>query len=322
MTAEQLSANLVTVGRQASEWIAGVPVKTTRNLLCGLLIVWTASAGVQLIATLSSRQQATVADQTAVVGSGGVQQRVLDIESLQSMNLFGAVGEVLEVVAPTQPAVDEVEANAAKTKLNLTLEGIVYSSDPAAAAAVIVHSGKQELFRVNDKIPVGQNVSLARVLLDRVILDNSGNFESLWLYDDEQSKAVASRPVPARSAKEADERIADLRGDGNITDMAQDYRERLFDNPSSLAEVVRITPAQEAGQMIGYRISPGKDREQFERLGLKANDIVTGINGIDLNEPSNALEVYKLMRTAKEANFTISRNGEPLEILVSLGGDQ
>ena len=69
---------------------------------------------------------------------------------------------------------------------------------------------------------------------------------------------------------------------------------------------------------MGYRISPGKDRKQFTQFGFKNNDIVTSINGITLNEPSKALEIYKLMRTANEATFDIDRNGEARQILVSL----
>ncbi len=199
------------------------------------------------------------------------------------------------------------------------LEGIVYSPDAADSAAVIVAKGKQELFQVGDTIPVGNQVTLSRVLLDRVILDNNGNYESLWLYDDDKSSGGA---MERRRSRPGRDRVSDMRDNSRITDMAESYRERLMDNPSSLAQVIRIAPVQENGEMIGYRISPGKDREQFQALGLKPGDVVTSINGIQLNEPSNALEIYKLMRSATEASFTIDRNGSPVEILVSLGATE
>lgn len=321
MTGEQLSASLATAGRQVSAWFNGLPAKKVHNLLCAVLILWVLFGLAQLIITLIPSSPIQPAGVSAPDPSQPtVSQPSVDIAALQDLHLFGEAGAVAEQVetAPL-PVVDEEALNAEKTRLQLTLEGIVYSPVQEDSAAVIVHSGKQELFLVGDEIPVGNNVSLARVLLDRVILDNNGNLESLWLYDEEkdaQRYAVRnSRPVvrPDRDS------VADMREDGDITDMAEEYRERLFQNPASLAEVIRISPAQQQGEMIGYRISPGKDREQFERLGLKANDIVTSINGIELNEPSNALEIYKLMRTATEASFTIDRNGQPVEILVSLG---
>lgn len=322
MTGEQLSASLATAGRQASEWFSGLPVKKLHNLLCGLFILWVLYGLVQLIITLIPASPIEVPESAATgIANPAAQQQSVDIASLQALQLFGEAGVTEQPVeAEPQPVVDEEAINAEKTRLNLTLEGIVYSPAQQDSAAVIVHGGKQELFLVGDEIPVGNNVSLSRVMLDRVILDNNGNLESLWLYDEEKdAQRIAtrnSRPVERAAIRD---RIADMREDDNITDMAEDYRERLFQNPASLAEVIRISPAQEQGEMVGYRISPGKDREQFERLGLKTNDVVTSINGIELNEPSNALEIYKLMRTATEASFTIDRNGQPVEILVSLG---
>ena len=45
---------------------------------------------------------------------------------------------------------------------------------------------------------------------------------------------------------------------------------------------------------------------------------MTSVNGIVLDEPAKALEIYKLMRTAMEATFTVDRNGTSVEVLVSL----
>ena len=64
----------------------------------------------------------------------------------------------------------------------------------------------------------------------------------------------------------------------------------------------------------------GKAAEKcFAQFGFKNGDIVTGINGIVLDDPAQALEVYKIMRSAQQASFTVDRNGNPVEIVVSLG---
>ena len=320
MTGEQFSANLATAGRQLSGWMGGLPVKKLHNILCGVLILWVVYGLVQMVQVLMSPAQAP--DNPAAAGTGVTAasgKSSVDLPALQALNLFGAAGAVPEPAVEAPPVVDEAEINAAKTHLKLSLQGIVYSPDAAESVAVIVSKGKQEQFHIGDKIPEGNNVTLARVLLDKVILDNNGKYESLWLYDEESEQARGPSPAPV--ARERNSRVSDMRDNGNITKMARNYRSQLFKNPASLAEVIRITPAQEGGQLVGYRINPGKDRKQFEAMGLKPNDIVTSINNIQLNEPSNALEIYKLMRTATQASFTINRNGQPMQIMVSLAGN-
>lgn len=237
----------------------------------------------------------------------------VDVAAIQSQHLFGELGAAA-AAEQAVPTVDpELGENAKPTRLNLQLMGVVYSSDPSQGLAVIVYQNNQEQYAVGDKLPVGR-VSLAKVLTDHVIIDNGGNYESLWLFE-EQSKQAATRSAQPRASVV----VNDMRGNEAVDTMAEDYRQRLYQNPNSLADVVRIVPAQKAGKMIGYRVSPGKDRKQFAQFGFKSGDIVTGINGIDLNDPAQALQVYKTMRSAQQASFTVDRNGSAVEIVVSLG---
>lgn len=322
MIGEQISASWETASRRLSGWAQAIPVARLRLVITVLMALWVLAGVAQLVGILLPD-----ASPEAQMGASGVPSDTpravtdLDIEALQGLNLFGESSG--ELAPGTEAALVEEPIEAEKTRLNLVLEGIVYSPRAEESAAVIVHQGRQETFAVGEKIPVGNQVTLAQVLLDRVVLNNNGNYESLWLYDQADSAAsggAASRGQPNRSQPNTASQVNDMRGNQAVTAMAANYRDRVLNNPTSLAEVIRITPAKEDGAMVGYRISPGKDREQFEKLGLQANDVVTSINDIDLNEPSNALEVYKLMRTATEASFTIDRGGETLQVQVALDG--
>lgn len=303
------------------ERLRSLPVKTLRKVVCVTLVLWLIASLLQLIWVFIPDSQS---DQSQVPVSNGQNKQhrasVVDIDKLKSLSLFGVAGEQVPAVTAPAPIADEVEINATKTRLNLTLEGIVYTPDTASSLAVIVYQGKQDQYYIGDKLPVGSRVELAKVLIDHVILDNAGNYESLWLYDDE--KAKRSQPIARRTpVNTTSPNVTDIRSNQQATNLAQDYRNRLYKNPSSLAEVLRISPSQKDGELVGYRVSPGKDRRQFAQLGFESNDVVTSINGITLDEPSKALEIYKLMRTATEATFSVDRNGEPVEVLVSLDGD-
>ena len=240
----------------------------------------------------------------------------VDIAAIESQHLFGKLGEtaLVEQALPTiDPTLGE---NAKPTRLNLKLMGVVYASDPALGSAVIVYQNNQQQYTVGEELPVNR-ASLAKVLVDHVIIENGGNYESLWLFE-EQSKQANNRSAQQNMAAK---QVNDMRGDAQIDEMAEGYRQRLYQNPGSLAEVIRVSPAQRGGAMIGYRVSPGKDRQQFSQLGFKSGDIVTAINGIVLDDPAQALQVYKIMRSAQQASFTVDRNGNPVEIVVSLGAN-
>ena len=109
-----------------------------------------------------------------------------------------------------------------------------------------------------------------------------------------------------------------MRPDTSATELARSYRQRLYQNPQSLAEVVTVSAVRENGELLGYRIAPGKDREQFEQLGFKPGDMVTGVNGIALDNPANTVRLYQTMRSASEAVFDLKRDDQPLTLSVSL----
>ena len=216
------------------------------------------------------------------------------------------------VQAPTDEA-SLLEAQA--TRLQLKLLGVMLSSVDASYA-VIEHSGQSDLYRVGQAIPGGQRVTLSRVLADRVIIDNRGSLESLMLYDENKNTQAVqiNKPVakPSAAAK-----VVDQRNNQQVTEMANAYREQLMNNPMSLADVIRISVAKDSnGNVMGYSIRPGRDRKQFTDFGLQSGDIVTAVNGIALDDPAKAMELYGQLRTAKEASLDIKRGSENINVLV------
>lgn len=321
-----------TSGKKYIDWLSRVPLKTIRNTLCFILAIWVLFSIVRIVQVfipLNQVNDGLSATDSADVSSLGnsVQKSTVNIAKLQSLNLFGKTGEPILIPKNQLLVPDAVELQATKTRLNLSLEGIVTASQQGDALAFIVYQGKQDQYYIGDKLPVASKVSLVRVKSDHVILDNAGRYESLWLYDKEKSGTVnkstaAGSKVKGLSDKQNNKynrKVTDKRSNKVVTSMAADYRQRLYKNPRSLAQALRISPIQKNGQLIGYKVKPGKDMQQFTDLGFLPNDIVTSINGISLDEPSKALEIYKLMRTATQASFTVDRDGSSEEIMVSLG---
>ena len=255
----------------------------------------------------------------------------IDIDELVQWNLFGTaatppatVVEQPEEIAAGSGDLDGIEDGASETRLALTLQGILGSSDAEQARAIIEAKNEQQQYLVGDELPVGNKVKLAKILSDRVVIDNAGKYELLLLFGEDKLAAnapatpAAKKAAPAQRVDRAEQARMNRRGNRLVTEMAENYRQRLYNNPQSLAQVVRIAAVREAGQLRGYRVSAGRDRAQFEALGFKANDIVTGVNGIELTDPGKAIKLYEVMRTASEASFNVLRDGEQLTLTVGL----
>jgi general secretion pathway protein C len=83
--------------------------------------------------------------------------------------------------------------NLPKTKLKLTLTGVLVSPIDEEAGALILGPDRQTLhYRINDELPGG--AKLRQVFSDRVILDRSGSLENLYFA--EQKSVGIERFVP------------------------------------------------------------------------------------------------------------------------------
>lgn len=245
----------------------------------------------------------------------------VDLEALRAAALFGRsdVADADEVPLPAQREVREgIEENARETRLDLVLRGVVASPLEGQGSAVIEVRGQQDVYHIDQALPLPGRVSLAKVLPDRVVLDNAGTYELLRLYDESELDRELGRRSRASDAQSPPRQV-DQRGDGEVAELASRYREQLYRDPQSLASLVRIAPVREGGALRGYRLSPGENREQFERLGFRAGDLVVAVNGMPLSDPANAMRLYQLMRSAPEATFELQRDGQPLAVSISLG---
>lgn len=283
-----------------------------------LLAAWTLASLARLVWLLVPLAQAPQSNPTPPVNSlsGGaarIAKSAVDIEAMVAWHLFGEVGAQARTASSAA-----VEEQARETTLNLQLLGLVSASDPAQSQAIIMADGSQQHLKVGEALPGNGKVVLNKVLLDRVIIDNNGHYETLWLYDPEQSARQPRSGKPLGAGRPPSPVAVDHRNNAQMSAMAQNYRQQLYKNPATLADVVQVSPAQENGKLKGYRVNPGRDAKQFQQFGFKAGDIVTSINGVTLDDPQRALELYNVIRTAQEAAFTVRRGEQDVTLTVSL----
>lgn len=256
----------------------------------------------------------------------------IDIDRLVAAELFGEPGESPANAPETfdaEAAMSEAEAavalagiedGAPETRLPLQLRGVVAATDAGLGQAVIEHRNEQALYRVGDELPVAGRVRVAKVLFDRVVLDNGGRYELLPLFEktDPVGLPRPSGVTAAASPAPSTIREQSVSVSTEAAELAARYRAQLYEDPQALVDVVTVSAVRQGSTLVGYRVSPGRDRRAFEALGFQPGDLITAVNGMRLDDPANAVRLYQAMRSATQAVFELQRGGTALTLTVDL----
>lgn len=132
------------------------------------------------------------------------------------------------------------------------------------------------------------------------------------------SKEVRVTPAEGAGAVSRPETRAPAASEAERREVAQRYRQALYETPEVLASLLSVSPVQTDGTITGYRISPNQDRAAFDALGFQSGDVVTSVNGLSLSDTTNTMKLYTLMKEATEASFDITREGGTVTISVDL----
>jgi general secretion pathway protein C len=214
----------------------------------------------------------------------------LNVQKIADAHLFGVA-----VVA-------DDPGNAQVTQLPLILAGVMATPEPTKGFAFIGESALAAKFkRVGDSLPGG--AKLHSVYVDRVMLDRGGRLESLMLPRYSGTTAlpppVAMRPQPAP------------------TKFAENLRRIAETNPSAFSEIVRPQPVFAGGTQRGYRVYPGRNRQQFTKLGLQPGDLVTAVNGTSLSDQGNSMQIFNTISSSDRVTLTVERNGQSQQVSIN-----
>ncbi|QUM75038.1 type II secretion system protein GspC [Moritella sp. 24] len=221
-----------------------------------------------------------------------------ELNTLRNLHVFG------KPQTEKQAAVVVQNIDAPKTRLRLTLAGLVASSEPSLALAIIEHKGKQETYAIDEEIG-STNATLNQVFSDRVLIEYQGNLETLMLDGEEFTRETSQQQTRSSDSRESPKDLSNL-------------RKSLLANPASITDYVRISPVRSNGKLAGYRVNPGKNRELFKEVGLQPNDLAVSLNGYDLTDTRQAMEVAKQLKDLTEMSLTVERDGQLHSIYLSM----
>lgn len=236
----------------------------------------------------------------AVTARGG---GVVDVNAIANAALFGRY----QAAASSEASL----LNAPETPLNLTLIGLLADDRESYSRALIASQNEEKAYAIGDDVTRG--VTLQAIFPDRVILSRGGRLETLRLERDKPGAAASASytPPPATAAAVVDD------GSGTAQQLAA-IREEVLRDPAKASEYIRVQPANVGGQLKGYRVYPGRDRSAFGAAGLRPGDLVTAVNGVQLDDPAKALQLLADLGQAGQVNLVIERGGQSQNISINL----
>jgi general secretion pathway protein C len=273
-------------GATAEGWQRLLPLAVSAVLV--VLLAWQL---VQLAYRLLGLDT-TPAAAPAVATTPAPAQPRIDIAAIVNAHIFGQG-------SGTPGATDPSAVSA--TSMALVLVGTIANSNPELGYAIIGDSAATaKVYAVGKTITGG--TKLHAVYPDRAILDRGGKLEALLLPKQFQGGGMSAATAPAG---QPDMMLGDR------------IRQLAASNPAAITDILRPQPVFANGQQRGYRVYPGRNRLQFNKLGLLPGDLVTAINGTPLDDPARGMEVLSTMNSAANVAISVERNGETVQVNIN-----
>jgi len=203
----------------------------------------------------------------------------------------------------------------------VTLIGIVTGFDGSERAVLEdLPSKKQALYRVTQRVPeVGE---LAAIEKERVLLREGAQEEWLELAIVRQTASAGRFPLPEQSEAKLPAApvlpIAQQPPGRRIVERARLVQ--LFSDQSYLTEA-RFQPYFNVnGKIDGFLIDGIRQVGVLEQAGLRNQDILAGINGVEIRDPAKLWEMLRELQHERTVRLNVVRQSQPMTMTVEIRG--
>ena len=182
-----------------------------------------------------------------------------------------------------------------ETRANLKVTGTLVSAD-AGRAIIASASAPEKTYELGEAVDGSGGAILRAVHADGVVLARGDRSETLPL---------ARRSVSAPSVADAQATLGPAAPAVAVPP-----------GPPVMTDVVRVAPFYANGELAGFRVSPGVEREGFAALGFQRGDVVTEIGGQKLDDTRRAQQFFAALERGSIVQATVLRNGLPRSLVI------
>jgi general secretion pathway protein C len=223
-------------------------------------------------------------------------------------NLFHSKSAENQTEPPKEVELDTLN----KTRLQLKLWGTVASAGNDSYAVIEVEKERQQnLYRAGDTVS-GAVVKL--ILREKVVLTVEGKDEILEMQkpapQSPLSRLATNLPLPPPPVPGPEPGAEPGAASKRRITLQREQIESALGNIGQLMGEAKIEPNMANGSPDGLLISDVKPNSLFRRMGLRNGDIITGVDGKNIETVDDALKLYENLKTADGASVDIKRRGQ------------
>ncbi len=235
-------------------------------------------------------------------------------DSIKNRNIFDSrnviVPEDLTQVGGADRFLNIPEGVAVKSNLPYVLIGTLVHIKPEDSSCTIMDDKKiHGFFQIGDQM---QQVTIAAIKRKRVEFLNSGILEYIEippvaLEPNKPSGLVAgwssgAAPTGTTAPTQVSDSIVAVGEDRYIIDRRE--VESAFDNLNNLLREARVIPDKD-----GFKFVAIKRDSIYSKLGLRRGDILQRVNGVNIETPEKAFQVFQQLKNQSSITIDLIRGG-------------
>lgn len=224
----------------------------------------------------------------------------VNVQTILSRNLFDS--EIR-----SRPSGARADGPVSPSNLPVELLGTIVFTNSKFSVALIRerNSKKTQYYAIGDSLLAAHIQKIERF---RVILENSGRLESLELKAAENKISGGSLFAPEPTKEDTNIPFEEV-GPGKFI-IPQGIVDDALNNFSKILTQARMVPnLTPDNKTDGFKVFQIKAGSIYEKLGMKDNDIIKRVNGLDLDSFEKATGLFTALRNEKTISIDLVRNG-------------
>ncbi len=195
------------------------------------------------------------------------------------------------------------------SSLPINLIGTLVHSNPSKSLAAIEVKSKNQILSYTEKREIETLATVEKIERGKVFIRNSNNGRMEYIELKANSKVVFGAAIkPAVSmAKGEVKQLAE-----NQFEISRKVLDKYTGDLSSILMQARAVPAKRpgTGEVYGFRLLEIQPGSIYTELGLKAMDVICGVNGSPVTSPQQAMEFYSALKSSSGIELCVERDGK------------
>ncbi|WP_397599276.1 hypothetical protein [Silvanigrella sp.] len=254
----------------------------------------------KLIKPLKNSQDILVYSASKSSGQSYIQLR----KSVISRNIFNKLGTIPSEDLDDNPLgliknFEEVPCSNQEEKLPVELVGILFTGNPKTNLVTFKDSRVEtaDVYREGQHIIEYDAYEIYKIASPSGVQLRNQN-KKICLFTGSQQRAAAKKTEDSSGNED------------QVTELDSEFvSEQIGPGFSRILNSARLVPESMNGKTIGFKIYGITSGSLFEKIKLENGDVITSVNGINLEDPSQGFKIYEALQDETNITLQIKKAG-------------